>query len=118
MRSIVPAYFSYLLVAALVLTGCASLGLEPAKSFDENLAYTVSQNAAARQAAANAFDAGSIDLADAQFALKTTDNAREFLDAAKVASGAGDIKTAEGKIALAKTVLTELQSYLRTRSKK
>lgn len=118
MRSIVPAYFSYLLVAALMLTGCASLGLEPAKSFDETLAYTVSQNAAARQAAANALDAGSIDLSDAQFVLKTTDNAREFLDAAKVASGAGDIKTAEGKVALAKTVLTELQSYLRTRSKK
>lgn len=101
-----------------LLAGCAALGLEAPQSFDERLAYTVTQNSAARQAAANALEAGDIQLADAQFVLKATDNAREFLDAAKVASGAGDIKTAEGRLTLATTVLTELQAYLRKRSTK
>jgi hypothetical protein len=50
--------------------------------------------------------------------LKSTDSARELLDAAKVASGGGDIQTAEGRLALATNVLTELQAYLRKGSKK
>lgn len=105
-------------VAFLVLAGCASLGLEAPQSFDERLAYAVTQNAAARQAAANALDAGDIQLADAQYVLKSTDSARELLDAAKVASGGGDIQTAEGRLSLATNVLTELQAYLRKGSKK
>jgi hypothetical protein len=105
-------------IAFLLLAGCAQLGFEAPQSFEEKLAYTISQNAAARQAASNALEAGTIELADAQFVLKSTDSARELLDAAKVASGAGDIKTAEGRLALATTVLGELQAYLQKRSKK
>lgn len=101
----------------LILTGCASLGLAPAQSFDERLAYAVSQNAAVRQAAGNALDAGTIELADAQFVLKTTDESRTLLDAAKLASGAGDVSTAEGRLSVAVSVLANLQTYLRARSK-
>lgn len=105
-------------VAFLLLAGCATLGFEAPQSFDERLAYAVTQNAAARNAATAALDAGDIQLADAQFVLKETDNGRTFLDAAKVASGSGDVKTAEGRLTLAANVLTELQKYLRDRSKK
>lgn len=105
------------LYIAYLIAGCAQLGLEAPQSFEERLAYAVTQNAAARQAAANALNAGDIGKADAEYVLKTTDSGRELLDAAKVASGAGDIKTAEGRLSLATNVLTELQAYLR-RSKK
>lgn len=106
------AYF-----ALLLLAGCAQLGLAPASSFDERLAYAVSQNAAVRQAAAKSLDAGEIQLQDAQFVLKTTDEARTLLDAARVASSTGDVSTAEGRLSLAVNVLTQVQTYLRTRSK-
>lgn len=115
MRSVPVLYFTFLLVA---LTACAQLGLAPASTFDQRLAYAVSQNAAVRQAAANSLDAGEIQLQDAQFVLKTTDEARTLLDAAKLASGSGDISTAEGRLAVAVSVLTELQTYLRSRASK
>jgi hypothetical protein len=102
----------------LILTGCASIGLQPAQTFDERLAYAVSQNAAVRQSAANSLDAGEIQIDDAKFVLKTTDEARALLDAAKVASGAGDVSTAEGRLGVAVSVLSQLQNYLRTRSQK
>lgn len=105
-------------IAFLLLAGCAQIGLAPASTFDQRLAYAVSQNAAVRRTAANSLNAGEITVEDAQFVLKTTDESRTLLDAARVASGAGDVSTAEGRLALAVNVLTQLQTYLRTRSKK
>jgi hypothetical protein len=108
--AITAAYFLFALLA-----GCAQLGLAPATTFDERLAYAVSQNAAVRTAAANSLDAGEIQLQDAKFVLKTTDEARTLLDAAKLASGAGDVSTAEGRLGVAVSVLTNLQAYLRSK---
>jgi hypothetical protein len=101
----------------LILVACAQLGLEPAQTFDERLAYAVAQNAAVRQAAANSLNAKEIEVTDAQFVLKTTDEARTLLDAASAASGAGDVSTAEGRLSLAANVLVQVQNYLRSRSK-
>lgn len=100
-------------LVAFLLTACAQLGLAPATSFEERLAYAVSQNAAVRQTAANSLEAGDITLADAQSVLKITDEARALLDGARVAAGAGDISTAEGRLSLATTILVKLQAYLR-----
>jgi hypothetical protein len=99
-----------------VLTACASLGLAPASSFEERLAYAVSQNAAVRNAAATSLEVGDIDLEDARTVLKITDEARTLLDAARVASGAGDLSTAEARLSLATTLLVKLQQHLRERS--
>lgn len=110
--AIASLYFLFLLLA-----GCASLGLAPASTFEQKLAYAVSQNAAVRTAAANALDAGDIQLADAQSVLKLTDESRTLLDAARVAAGAGDLSTAEARLGLATTILVKLQAYLRERNK-
>lgn len=112
LAAVAVAYFVF------VLAACASVGLAPAQTFDERVAYAVANNAAVRQAAANALDAGDIQLQDAQYVLKTTDETRTFLDAAKAASGSGDISTAEGRLSVAVNVLSQLQTYLRARSKK
>jgi hypothetical protein len=101
----------------LILTACASLGLAPASTFEDKLAYAVSQNAAVRHAAANALTAGDIEVSDAENVLKITDEARTLLDAARVANGIGDISTAEARLSLATTILVKLQAYLRERSK-
>jgi len=103
-----------LVVALLLLAACAQIGLAPASTFEQRLAYAVSQNAAVRQAAANSLEAGEIQLEDAQRILKLTDQVREGLDAARFAAGAGDVSTAEGRLQLATAILVELQNYLRS----
>lgn len=106
--SIIPLLF--------LLTACASLGLAPASSFEERLAYAVSQNAAVRNAAAASLERQEIALEDAQRVLKITDEVRTSLDAAKAAVGAGDVSTAEGRLQLATAILVELQNFLRSRA--
>lgn len=100
----------------LLLTACAQLGLAPASTFEERLAYAVSQNAAVRNAAAVSLERNEIALEDAQRVLKITDEVRTALDAAKFASGAGDVSTAEGRLQLATAILIELQNFLRNRA--
>lgn len=100
----------------LLLTACASLGLAPASSFGQRLAYAVSQNAAVRSAAAAAFERQEIGLEDAQRVLKITDEVRTALDAARLANDAGDPSTAEGRLQLATAILVEIQNYLRKQS--
>lgn len=101
---------------ALLIVGCASLGLAPASTFEERLAYAVSQNAAVRTAAANSLNAGDIGVDDAKRVLAITDQVRTALDAARLATNAGDIETAEGRLQLATALLLELQRYLRSQS--
>lgn len=100
----------------LILTACASLGLAPASSFEERLAYAVSQNAAVRQTAAVSVERQEITVDDARRVLKITDEVRTALDAARLAAGAGDVSTAEGRLQLATSILIELQNYLRNRA--
>jgi hypothetical protein len=108
------AKFGAIVLILGALLGCASLGLAPASTFDERLAYAVSQNTAVRQAAANALDAGDIATEDAKRVLSITNEVRTALDAARLASGLGDTSTAEGRLQLATALLVELQKYLRS----
>lgn len=101
-----------MLAVCLMLAACAQMGLAPADSFDQKLAYGYSTVAAVRTSAAQALTAGTITKADAVKALDTTDTARAALDAAGAASGAGDTSTAVGKLALASALLTQIQHYL------
>lgn len=119
MRNRIPtnAYMlAFIVLFTAWVSSCAYLGLEPAQSFDERLAYAVTQNAAVRTAAANALEAKTIDVDDAKRVLAITDQARTALDAARLAAGVGDLNTAESRLTLAATLLTELQRYLRQRS--
>jgi hypothetical protein len=100
----------------LILTACGSLGLAPASSFEERIAYAVSQNAAVRKAAAVSLERNEIALEDAQRVLKITDEIRTALDAARLAAGAGDVSTAEGRLQFATSILINVQAYLRSRA--
>lgn len=102
-------------VVCWVLAACASLMVSP-QSFSEKLAAGYIVHTSVLKAATVSLNAGDISSADAQQVLKIATDAREVLDAAKLASGAGDIATAEGKLALATTILTELQAFLREKS--
>lgn len=100
-------------IAAFVVVGCSSLGMAPAQSFNDRLAYSYGTHTAVLTATTQSLEAGEIGSQDAARVLKIADEARTTLDAAKLANGIGDMKTAEGRLQLATTILTQLQTYLR-----
>lgn len=100
----------------LIVAACAQLGLEPASTLRERLAYAYGSHTAVLQATTRSLEAGDIGSEDATRVLKIADESRKALDAAKLAVDAGDISTAEGRLQLATALLTELQSYLRRKS--
>ncbi len=102
-------------LALLLLTGCAALGLSSAKTFDQKLAYAYGTHTAVLQAAASAVTAKTLSASDGEEVLKLADESRALLDAAKAA---GDTATGGSKLALAATILTQLQTYLNARGVK
>ncbi len=117
MKTIRSKFFAFLAMFAL-LTACAQLGLAPAETFDQKLAYGYSTLAAVRISSADALKSGTINISDAKQALVITDTARASLDAASAANGTGDMSTAVGKLAAATALLTQLQQYLISKEKK
>lgn len=99
------------LVMMLGMTGCAAF-TKP-QSFDDRLAYAYGVHTAVQTAAANSVNAKELSSAQGEQVLKLADDSRRILDAASVAIDAGDIRTAEGQLALATNILTQLQTYLR-----
>jgi len=76
----------YLTAAGLLcwlLVACQSLGLAPAKSLSDRLAYGYGTLSAVEFAAADATNAGELSKADAQTVLKLADQSRTLLDGAK-----------------------------------
>lgn len=109
---------SFALLALVLLAACTSIGIQPAKSFDQQLAYAYSSHTAVLDSASNALEAGDITTEDAETVLQLADQSRVLLDSARLAAGAGDVATAEGRLALATNVLEQLLTYLRTRGVK
>lgn len=109
-----PAAFPLAVAMCFILSACGSLFLAP-KSTTEKLAAGYIAHTAVLKATTNALNAGDISSSDAEHVMVIAKESRTFLDAAQVALTAGDPKTAEGKLALATTILTELQEWLRAR---
>ena len=107
-----------LLILAMMLVACQQLGLEEPQTFDERLAYAYSQNAAIRKSAADALTARTITKSDAQQVLSTTDTARSALDEARKFQTGGDTSTALGKLQMAQSLLTTVQTFLKTKGVK
>lgn len=108
---------SLLPLLLLVLSACSTLGVAPAQSFDQKLAYAYATHTAVLTTATNALSAGTIKSADAEQVLKLADESRALLDGAKAVSST-DPTMAGNKLALAASILTQLQSYLQARGVK
>lgn len=102
------------LMIAAALVACGTLLVSP-QSFSEKLALGYATHTAVLTAATNALNAHEISSADAEQVLKIATESRRVLDGAKLASEAGDVKTAEGRLALGMSVLVQLQAFLRER---
>jgi len=99
----------------LLIAACAAFA--PAKSFDQQMAYAYGTHTAIVQAATASLTAGSLSATDGDAVLKLALQSRAILDGAKVAAGMGDMTTAQGQLALAINILTELQTFLHSRTK-
>lgn len=98
----------------LLLTACAAL--TPPKSLDQRIAFAYGVHTAVQSAAASSLDAHEITSKEAEQVLALADKSRQILDGAKLAAGVGDLKSAEGQLQLATTVLLQLQAHLRGQS--
>lgn len=111
-----PALRTALLPICLaLLVGCASLGLETPKTFNERAAYVHSNINGVVSATTNSLNAGAIASTDAEYVRDSAARTRTLVAAAETAYGAGDVSTAEGRLALAEGVLRQLQNHLRVK---
>jgi hypothetical protein len=105
-----------ILLLTVTLAGCPLMP-QP-KSFDQSLAYAYGTHTALMVSAKNALELGTLSLDDAQQVLKIADEARGILDLSKMTYLSGDVKTAEGQLNMALSLLSELQSYVNSKVKK
>lgn len=100
-----------LILVLPIVNGCSTLGLAPASSADESIAYGYGLYTALEQALSASVAAGQVSTAEARQVDTRAGQARELLDAARAAetvnpSGAAtDLQTATG-------ILTALQTWL------
>lgn len=107
-----------ILAFALVLTGCATLGTESPKSFDDRAAYAVATYEAVQNTVSISIGNQSMSSNEGSIILKQAETGKVALDAARAAFNAGDTAGANSKLATALTVLNALQSYLNTQGPK
>lgn len=98
------------LMVLCIVGACATLS-QP-HTFKEKLAAGYIAQTAVLKAATNSLAAGDISVSDAERVQKIAADARAVLDAAKVAGDAGELKTAEGRLTMATSILLELQTFL------
>jgi hypothetical protein len=108
--------FAYL--ALVLLMACSSLGVAPAQTFNQKLAYSYGVHTAVLQATTNAVQAGKLSSADATQVLNMADQSKVLLDGATSLSSAGDTTGAINKLGLATAALTALQTFLNTHGSK
>lgn len=102
-----PAFAMMLMLAS----ACSTLGLEKAKSFDDNYIYAYKTYSALINTTADAVDAGLLSKADGKEVRKRGTDARKLIDEARDVANAGDLSTGQGKITAALKILTDAQKY-------
>jgi hypothetical protein len=116
MRDIYMGYRGAVLsMFILLISACTSLGLTPPQTFNQKLAYAYGSVTSVRLVAKNLLVKSSITTDDAQNVQAQADVAKQSLDAARVASGSGDVTTAQDKLVAAQSILAVLESFLRSR---
>lgn len=103
-----------ILLMALCIAGCSTLGITSPQSFDQKLIYASGVNTSVLTGATAALRAHEISSEDHAQAMKLADEANTLIASAKLLSGT-DPTAANAKLELATAVLTQLQTYLNSR---
>lgn len=101
----------------LFMTGCASLGLAPAQSFDDKLAYAYGTHTGVLLSAHQAETQGAISKDEEKQVLMLADQAQAFLDGAKAVEGSNPT-AASNNLTLALNILIQVQTYLTSQGSK
>lgn len=105
------------MLAVMLLSGCASMGLSTPKGFDQQLAEAYGVHTAVLQATTTAVTAGSLTSVEATQVKAQADSARALLDAARTADAAGNPAAGNSDLQLAVGALTALQTFLNAKGK-
>lgn len=97
----------------LAVAGCGSLGLEEAQGFNDRAAYALGTHTAVLQATTRALNLGEISSDEAADVAELADRSRSLIDAAREVYNAGNEAEASQKLAIATSILQQLQAYLR-----
>lgn len=100
------------LVVGALLTGCSSFGFAPAQTTDQRIAYAYAGVTGVLNTIAQATDQGALTSQKASQANQLALQVRGTLDAARVASSAGDANTALQDLNMATAALAAVQQYL------
>lgn len=106
-----------LAILALGFVACQSLGLAPARSLDDRLAYAYGVHTAVVEVISSAAQTGQLKPQEARQAANLAENSRQLLDAAKAIEQT-DPGAAGAKLTLATAVLDQVQTYLKSRGPK
>lgn len=106
-------HIAVLLVVAMA--ACAQIGAPAPENLQQSIAYGYSSVASVRNTTTGLLNAKTISLNDAKMVQSMADQARTALDLAAEASKAGKPADANSALLLANTVLTQLQTYLKTK---
>ena len=106
-----------ILLILSIAAGCAALGLEEAKSLSDRIAYAEGMNTALREASTDALNHAEISSGDMEHVQVVNQEVKRTLAAARALLGT-DVASAEGRLLTAMTLLTELQTYLRSKGVK
>ncbi|SRR6266481_4547483 len=107
----------WLALPLLLLVACAQLGLQPAQTTDQKIAYAYGVHTAVLETASAEITAKQLTPREGNQILQLADQSRVLLDSAKDLANS-DATTAQGKLILATGILTQLQTYLRTKQGK
>lgn len=112
-----PRYAPFYCLVLVLLTACASLGIVPAQSLDQRIAYAKGVDTAVLTASTAALRAQEITSGDHEHVIAIADQAKSVLDSAVLLADT-DPAAADSKLQLATSILTELQGYLNSRKGK
>jgi hypothetical protein len=97
----------------LLIAGCSLFDIQP-QNINERLAIAYNLLTSVQESAANSLNAGDLSADEGEQVLMLADESRVLLDATRVALSGGDTSTAEGKLNLSMSLLSQLQIYLRS----
>jgi hypothetical protein len=110
--------FAALSCILFALSACAQLGLAPAQSFNQKLAYAYGVHTSVLQATTAGVGSGSLSSEDATKVLAMADQSKVLLDSAASLSIAGNATGANNNLALAVSALSALQQFLNAHEQK
>jgi hypothetical protein len=103
----------FLTALFVLLASCSLFDIQP-QNLSERLAIAYNLHTSVQESAANSLNAGDLSAEDGEQVLMLADESRVLLDATRVALSGGDTSTAEGKLNLSMSILSQLQLYIRS----